>query len=84
MNKKIGFRIKTAREHAHLTQEQLAELLDASPSFISRLETGQTMTSLKRLCQIADTLNISLLYLLDDLIQEGVKFSVSMGKILLW
>lgn len=45
MNKKIGFRIKTAREHAHLTQEQLAELLDASPSFISRLETGQTMTS---------------------------------------
>ena len=41
MNQKaIGRRIKNAREKKHLTQEQLAELVDLSPMHISVIERG--------------------------------------------
>ena len=34
----IGSRIKAARERAHLTQEQLAEIVDISPTHMSVIE----------------------------------------------
>ena len=36
----IGSRIKAARERAHLTQEQLAEIVDISPTHMSVIERG--------------------------------------------
>ena len=38
--KKIGRRIKAARDAKKLTQEQLAELVDLSPMHMSVLERG--------------------------------------------
>lgn len=55
----IGERIKRARLNNGLTQEQLAEKLDVSVAFFSRLETGSTHINLKRLNQICEILNIS-------------------------
>ena len=36
----IGSRIKASRERAHLTQEQLAEIVDISPTHMSVIERG--------------------------------------------
>ena len=55
----IGQRIKKARQNKHLTQEGLAEKLDVSVAFLSRIERGSSHINLKRLNQICDILNIT-------------------------
>lgn len=55
----IGQRIKKARQNKHLTQEDLAEKLDVSVAFLSRIERGSSHINLKRLNQICDLLNIT-------------------------
>lgn len=57
--KLIGNRIKTIRTQKALTQENLAEKLDVSIAFLSRVERGTIQISLKRLSQICDLLEIS-------------------------
>ena len=36
----IGSKIKEARERAHLTQDELAEIIDISPTHMSVIERG--------------------------------------------
>lgn len=55
----IGQRIKKARQNKHLTQKDLAEKLDVSVAFLSRIERGSSHINLKRLNQICDILNIT-------------------------
>ena len=55
----IGERLKKARTDKNLTQEKLAEKLDVSIAFLSRIERGSSHISLKRLSQICDILGIS-------------------------
>ena len=55
----IGERLKKARIENNLTQEKLAEKLDVSIAFLSRIERGSSHISLKRLSQICDILGIS-------------------------
>lgn len=55
----IGERLKKARTENNLTQEKLAEKLDVSIAFLSRIERGSSHISLKRLSQICDILGIS-------------------------
>ena len=74
MYKQIGIRIKAARKNAGLTQEQLSELLGCSSSFISRLETGNISTSLEKLYEISETLNIGLEVLLYDFLSETAPY----------
>ena len=52
--KAIGQRIKKAREKTHLTQEQLAELVDLSPMHISVIERGAKPPKLETLVNIAN------------------------------
>ena len=47
--KLIGSRLKQARQKKKLTQENLAEMLDVSIAFLSRVECGSLDISLKRL-----------------------------------
>lgn len=49
-----------------MTQEVLAEKTNLSVSFISRLETGYSMTSIEKLYDIASVLNVGLQDLLCD------------------
>lgn len=51
--KKIGSRIKLARKEKKLTQEQLADLLDVSSFYISKLENGKEKISLARLIELS-------------------------------
>ena len=55
----IGERLKRARKEKDFTQEQLAEKLDVSIAFLSRVERGSSQINLKRLCQICEILGIT-------------------------
>lgn len=55
----IGERIKNARLQNKLTQEKLAEKLDISVAYLSRVERGDAAINLKRLNQICELLNVT-------------------------
>jgi DNA-binding XRE family transcriptional regulator len=51
---KIGLLLKKAREEKHLTQEQLAELVDKKRTYISRVENDGSNITLKTLFDIVE------------------------------
>lgn len=57
--KLIGSRIHNARINKGFTQEVLAEKLDVSIAFLSRIERGTTEINLKRLSQICNLLDVT-------------------------
>lgn len=61
----IGSRLKKARTDKNLTQEKLAEKLDVSIAFLSRIERGNSHISLKRLSQVCDILGVTEGYILN-------------------
>ena len=64
----IGSRIKEARERAHLTQEELAEKVDISPTHMSVIERGVKTPKLDTFVKIVNALNLSS----DALLQDGM------------
>jgi transcriptional regulator with XRE-family HTH domain len=60
----IGRRIKTAREEKGLTQEKLAEHLDVSIAYISKIERGKTPINLDRLSEICFVLEEAPTYII--------------------
>lgn len=54
----IGKRIKQARIKKGLSQENLADELDISTAFLSRVETGKSQINLKRLLQVGKVLDV--------------------------
>ncbi len=64
----IGARIKAARERVHLTQEQLAEIVDISPTHMSVIERGVKTPKLDTFVRIANALGVSA----DSLLEDGV------------
>lgn len=63
--KLIGSRIHKARKEKNMTQEVLAEKLDVSVAFLSRVERGSTEINLKRIAQICELLNVTEGYILN-------------------
>ena len=61
----IGERLKKARTDKKLTQEKLAEQLDVSIAFLSRIERGNSHISLKRLSEVCDILGVTEGYILN-------------------
>ena len=61
----IGKRIRKYRLQKNITQEMLAEKLNVSVAFISRIERGTTHLNLKRLNEICNILDITEGTLLD-------------------
>lgn len=51
---KIGLLLKKAREQKHLTQDQLAELVDKKRTYISRVENNGSNLTLKTLFDIVE------------------------------
>lgn len=62
----VGARIRTARERAKMTQEDLAAVLDMSPTHISVIERGVKTPKLETLVNIANALQVSTDMLLQD------------------
>lgn len=64
--KRLGKKIKLARVEKDLSQDQLAELINAKQKSISRYETGAALPSLETLEKVAKTLEKSFSYFLDE------------------
>lgn len=60
----IGLRLKKARLNSHLTQQELAEKMNLSVAYISRVERGSSHINLKRLSQFSSILGVSEGYIL--------------------
>lgn len=56
---RLGQSITLHRKKKQITQERLAEHLNVSTTFISKIERGKTQISLERLVQICQYLDIS-------------------------
>ena len=56
--KNIGMRIRKFREEKKMTLEDLAQRLDKSKGYISKLETGKKPINLENLHKIAEVLEI--------------------------
>ena len=68
--KALGAKIKKKRKFFDLTQEKVAEKLDISESFYSRVERGERILSVETLVKIAVFYDISLDYLLLDSVKR--------------
>ncbi len=65
----IGKRIRDRRRSRHISQEQLAELIDKSTVFVSNLENGKKGASLESIVSICIILDLSI----DELIMGTQK-----------
>lgn len=57
---KVAAQVKQARTGRGLSQERLAEMVDADRSMIARIEGGSRMPSLDLASRLADVLGLSL------------------------
>ena len=71
--KAIGERIKDRRQEIGYTQEKIAEEMQVSTVYMSRIERGVTEISLKRLAQIAEILKISIEELITGIKLEKIE-----------
>jgi transcriptional regulator with XRE-family HTH domain len=56
----LGSRIREVRKACGLSQEQLAEMVDIDPRYVSRLELGKSSPSLGTLDAIANALGVEI------------------------
>ena len=70
----IGQRLKKARLDKNLTQEMLAEKLDVSVAFLSRIERGNSHINLKRLSEICNLLDVSEGYILNGVSSKSENY----------
>ena len=67
----IGYRIKITRLKYKMTQEKLSELCNITPQHLSNIENGNTKVSLPTLIKLANNLNVTVDYLLLDVIDNN-------------
>lgn len=93
--KAFGERVRNARKSCGFTQEALANSLNTSREFITRIETGKNVCSFELLINIAELLNCSTDYLLlgkesgrenlqDELRQISIQLSSFANRLWLW
>ena len=78
----IGGRIKAAREKKHLTQEDLAAMVDLSATHVSVIERGVKPPKLETFVKIANALDVSADTLLQDVVEhsaEGIGGELAAG-----
>lgn len=68
----IGKRIRTAREAAQITQEELAEAVGCTAKHIGAIERGIKTPRLDTFIIIANTVKVSSDYLLQDLLDQPI------------
>lgn len=78
----IGERLKEARVNKKYTQENLAEKLDVSVAFLSKIERGKSHINLKRLSQLCDILGVSEGYILNGASNTQEYLSLEFNSIL--
>lgn len=71
--KSIGRKIKEQRVKKNISQEELAEIVDVTPSYISNLERGNRLASLKTTLDIVNALDMSFDYLMLENMKNSSK-----------
>lgn len=66
--KSLGKRIREERLKLKLTQEQLAESIDISNSYMGQIERGERSLTLETLIKLANRLSVTIDYLLQEYI----------------
>jgi transcriptional regulator with XRE-family HTH domain len=66
----VGLALANAREHARMTQKQLARLLRKPQSFVSNYERGQRRIDVLELLKIADAIGRDPVELFADILGE--------------
>lgn len=61
--KEIGLRIRKLRRDKNITQEQLAELVGVSCSFVGHIERGEKILSLETLARLSKAFDADMHYL---------------------
>lgn len=74
----IGRRIQSYREIVKMSQEELAEILDLSPNYISAIERGIKTPSLEVFVKIANALQVSADPLLEEVLINGYQIKTSL------
>ena len=77
LNKYLGLRVRSLRENAQMTQEELANVCDVSWRTISNLERSCVTPDLVMICKISKKFNVGL----DDLLNIEVQRRKSMSRI---
>ena len=68
----LGKRIREERLKLNYTQEQLAELVNVSATYIGFIERGERSLTLSKLVTIAGVLGVSVDYLLSDSVTSDI------------
>lgn len=68
--KDLGQRIRTIRRQSKLTQEELAEKVGISASFMGHIERGSRVASLETLVALCNTLRVSPQVLLQGSLED--------------
>lgn len=68
--KQIGNKIRQIRTEKNLTQEEFAEEIGLSVSYLGQVERGQRKASIKTLEKIGETLDVPLAMLICELEEE--------------
>lgn len=83
LNEYLGSRIKECRNNLKITQEQLAETIGISQSYLGQIERGVRGINIENLTKIANALNTSLDFLLSDyLIQNKNDLDIKWSNII--
>lgn len=65
----VGTRVKSLRKQLGITQQELAKRIEVTENYITQIESGRKVPSLKRLGRIAEELGVQTSTLLaDDLV----------------
>lgn len=67
----LGARLRKLRIRARMTQEELAQEIEVSTSFVGHIERGSRKASLETMVKIANAMKISLDYLLSGSLQQS-------------
>lgn len=70
----LGNRIKAFRLNRGYTQEQLGDMVDCAPSYISEMERGKSVPSLSMLISLCKALSVDPTGLLQDLLPESIVY----------
>ncbi|MEW6417869.1 MAG: helix-turn-helix domain-containing protein [Nitrospirota bacterium] len=77
----IGTKIKEIRIKIGISQKELAEKVDLTPSFISQLENNQISPSLNSFIQICNALGVSLTEILEEKKSEEERWLIKREKV---
>ena len=67
----LGQKIRKLRNLHHMSQANLAELIDVSTNYIGQIERGDRKPSLETLVALCNVLNTSMDYILSDSIPQN-------------